>query len=187
MAPRDYLLFDTETTGTNPKKHQILSVALLALDSELKPTGFKSIKIKYDEYIVEPGALAVNKIDLVKHHNDPKTMNVSSAKVHLIAFFNTPVHRPAGVQTKMMPVGHCVNFDIGFMLEFLPTWSNFMHYRTLDTQVMAVDRILSGKMPDCGSGLGDLTKHFKIEHKNAHTAKGDVQALFKVLKKLLAI
>lgn len=186
METRDYVVIDVETTGTDPKKHQILSVAMLALDSTLKPLGFGSWKIKHDNYVVDPKALEINRINLVKHHNNPKSLNVSTAKSHMIAFFNTPVHRPAGQQQKMIAIGHNLGFDVGFITEFLPTWWNFVHYRKLDTQVIAMERILTGRLPaDCGSGLGDLTAHFNLEYK-AHTAPGDVYATYKVLKKLLA-
>lgn len=60
-------VLDCETTGIDPARHTLLSVGGVLLDGDLNETDAIEVFIKHHEYVVEPYALAVNKIDIVEH------------------------------------------------------------------------------------------------------------------------
>lgn len=183
MSDKKFILVDTETGGIDPKQHSLLQIALIALDSQLQVLGTKFWRVRWDLYRVTPDAMRVNGIhNLHKHHE--KAIPESVVKSGIVAFLNT--YRSA--QEKYVPMGHNVNFDIGFMREFFPNWTGFFGYRSFDTQVIAQEKIFRGLIPEeTGTSLADLTKHFQIENKRPHHAGYDAAATLKVLKKLLAL
>ena len=56
LKDRYYVLIDTETTGFNKEKHQILEVGMLILKG-MEVIDELELKIKHKEYVITPGAI----------------------------------------------------------------------------------------------------------------------------------
>ena len=52
-----YALIDTETTGLDPQKNQLLEVGIIVFNEDLKSCDFEVIPIKHKEYVVSAKAM----------------------------------------------------------------------------------------------------------------------------------
>ena len=62
LRDRNFILIDTETTGFDEKKHQILEVGILVI-KDLKVIDQFEVKIKHREYTITAKAMEVNNIN----------------------------------------------------------------------------------------------------------------------------
>ena len=62
LRNRNFILIDTETTGFDEKKHQILEVGILVI-KDLKVIDQFEVKIKHREYTITAKAMEVNNIN----------------------------------------------------------------------------------------------------------------------------
>jgi oligoribonuclease (3'-5' exoribonuclease) len=185
-----YIAFDVETGGLDTGVNSLLSVYFVVFDRDFKVLGELDLKIKPDKgdnYIVTAEALAINKIDLVKHNADQSTLTLSQAKAALYSFLQA--HNPEG-KTKLIPVGHNVYFDQACVWAHLiskATWHKFCSYRLLDTGVILQFLKLTGHVPVTIPGsLSSIIEHFNIPVSGElHEAKTDTVATVKVLRALL--
>ena len=79
-----YIAFDTETSGLDPLKCNLLTVSFIILDNELNKLDTLNISLKHQNYFVNPDALEVNKIDILKHHNH--SIDIIDARIKLFEF-----------------------------------------------------------------------------------------------------
>ena len=79
-----YAIIDTETTGLDPTKNQVLEVGIIICDDDLKIVDFDNFLVRHEEYTVSPKAMEINGIDLVKHNESADDANVACDKI--IAF-----------------------------------------------------------------------------------------------------
>ena len=66
LRNRNFILVDTETTGFDEKKHQILEVGILVI-KDLNVIDEFEIKIKHKEYTMSAKAMEANKVDIFAH------------------------------------------------------------------------------------------------------------------------
>lgn len=136
-----YLFMDAETGGLTPQ-HSLLTVSFIVVDEQFNvvrlPTDNPGLylRIRHDEYALTAGALAVNKINLVEHHD--KGVKIADAATMLLDF----VSRARAVTNKkrLIPAGHNVNFDVQFIRANLLTdtqWNEYFTYPFLDTASIA--------------------------------------------------
>ena len=69
LRDRNFILIDTETTGFDEKKHQILEVGILVI-KDLKVIDEFEVKIKHREYTITAKAMEVNNINIVEHEKE---------------------------------------------------------------------------------------------------------------------
>lgn len=176
------LVIDTETGGLDPAVHSILSLGATVYPYTPGDPEF-SVLVKETPFVVEHGALGVNKIDLVEHAT--KAEGPAAAWFKFIDFVQTTsnLERCFG---KFVLAGHNVPFDIGFLRR--------LHRLSGDTR--AFDTLFSHRFDDtmtigrylarCGHpierfGLADLLKHFGLKNDAAHTALADARATAQLL------
>ena len=171
------LVIDTETGGLDPAVHSILSLGATVYPYAPGDPEF-SVLVKETPFVVDAGALGVNKISLVEHHagaDDP-----AAAWFKFMDFVQT-VSNLERLFGKFVLAGHNVPFDIGFLRRLhrlagdtRPFDSLFSH-RFEDT--MTIGRFLAR----CGApikrfGLADLLEFFGLKNEAAHTALADARA-----------
>ena len=180
-----YLFIDTETGGLDPS-YSLLTVAAAVTDKNFDVLGTICFGIKPETYIVSPGAIAVNKIDLVQHSKaslSPAKANADFAEF-LAAHFSTLT-----ANQKLIPAGHNVAFDLNFVWDQLISeqdWKQYCTYPVLDTAVLARFFASAGVIP-AFYNLVSLRQLFNIETGVAHNAMSDVLATIELAKKFYAI
>lgn len=184
----NYLWFDTETAGLDPKKSPVLTAFFAVCDKDLNLIDQLELKMKPDSMeglIIEPGAMQVNKIDLDKHLADPETVSYAEAAKRI----NELVARNKikGKRKSFTQAGHNISFDQGFVYQYImpkEEWEKDIHYRTLDTSSITTFLKDVGVFPETVGSLTSLVEHFKIPMKEAHTAKDDVLMNIEVYRQI---
>lgn len=180
------IFFDTETTGLNPENNFILTMYFAVCDDQLNVIDELDMKVKPDSMdglSVEKDAMAVNRIDLNEHLASPETVPYSQAKVLLSQFLDK--HELKGRGKSFQPCGHNIGFDKAFIYQHImpqPDWNKYFHYREMDTSHATSFLKECGILPNQLGSLTSLVEYFKMEMKNAHTAKDDVLMNIEVFK-----
>jgi len=171
-------VFDTETSGLNPDKHEILEIGLLSfiVDGD----GNEHILKQYEQKI-KP-----ERIDLA----NPKALEVNGyseeAWSEAIPFHKAMREAGEIITGSDILLGQNLIFDIRFLDEMCKRNSidvlNYPAY--IDTKSMA-DRLVRGEWLQ-RSGMDYLVEHYNVTTKGrAHTALADCWRTFEVWKKLL--
>lgn len=187
-----YLAFDTETGGLDPKKSSLLTAYFAVLDENFNAIAELDLKIKNEKneiYQVTGEALKINGINLAEHHNENRNSTKGLAAVQLKDLLHTHLVD----NDTLIPIGHNVDFDIGFIQEHLlpkELWDRYVSYRKLDTAV--IGNFLKAKkiIPSNTSGsLGGLAKFFKIDigKGSLHNAKIDTVVTVALLQEMLKV
>lgn len=186
LRDRRFILLDLETTGFDEKKHQILEAGMLILENR-KVIDSLEIKIKHKEYLVTPGAMKANKIDLLKH--DEEAVDTKNAVTNILEFL-----RKNKSEDKFIVIGQNINFDIKFIEEmFLKEWKikefrELVSYRVLDIMQLAMIRNLEGKINLEKQDLDTILNALEIAiPETRHSAMTDCKLEFEVFKKLMAM
>jgi DNA polymerase-3 subunit epsilon len=172
---RNLFFVDTETTGLDPTKSEILQVAVILTD----PTSLKVIE-KYQARLkplnpdrIDPKAAAVNGY---------KAEDYTEATCAPRAEVASNLCR---IMKGALPVGQNIKFDVGFIDAFLrgenvkPTW----HYHSLDTMNLAWPFFQAKKID--AFNLDALCALFKVERPAVHSAVADIEATYKVYLELM--
>lgn len=188
---KKYFIFDCETGGPSPEM-SLLTLYGMVLDQNLEPIDSIGLTIKPNNgrYVIRSEAMAVNKIDIVKHDSIAIYEKEAAAQFYNFAFKH-------GSQEKMTPIGHNLSMDIDFVKVHLlkdrenstgSSWGKFFSYRRIDTASIAQYLIISGKLPnDLDGSLGSLAKYFKLSYDGAHNAQFDTELTLEVLKKQITL
>jgi len=177
--------FDTETTGLDPVKNDILTLAgVLEIDGKIvKSIDLKMQPFNYDNISKE--ALEVNglTIEQIKTFDEPKM-----AYKKLVFFLNGCVNR-YNKNDKMIPAGYNVNFDVNFLFEFFkkcnnPYCGSYLDYHKLDVASLVLFFKIHGIFDFYGFKLEKVAAQLKIPL-DAHDAKEDILATRQVYYKLM--
>jgi DNA polymerase III alpha subunit (gram-positive type) len=199
----NYICFDTETSGLDHTKYNLLTAHFIILNQDLEKIDSLDLKIKHPHYTVHPKALEINKIDIVSHTRDNQSLFISDANKLLVEFLNNNKQH-----YKFIPIGHNVNFDIQFikssgLLSELDYFKYISHI-PLDTLTIAGFLKLSGYLPPTQLlNLVSLCKYLHINYPgpannsahgaaniSAHNAEYDATMtveLLKVFKKFIDV
>ena len=109
LRDRNFILVDTETTGFDEKKHQILEVGILVI-KDLKVVGEFEVKIKHNEYTITSKAMQANKINILEHEKEAVFENEATEKI--LKFLNK--HKSESDEGYIV-IGQNVQFDIKFL------------------------------------------------------------------------
>lgn len=184
-----FLAFDTETTGLNKNKCEILTAFFIVLDEEFNIVDTLDLKIKHGFYTVYPKALEVNKIDILDHHNDKKALYMREANRKLKTFLLDNKGND-----KYIPLGHNINFDIDMiksneLLDDIFFSKNISHH-IIDTMTVGNFLKASKILPhELSLSLVSLCNFLKLQEKDnnsqlsAHNAEYDVKMTIKLFKK----
>lgn len=178
-----YIAFDTETTGLDSIKNNLLTVCFVILDESLQELSRFSYNIKHDEYTLSTKAMKVNKIDLIQHEKNALTIKEANKDL-------TGKLKKLNAEYRLVPIAHNINFDILFIKNsgLLPEheYSKYISYNGLDTIVLCQFSKLTGILPsDLPISLMSLCKHFNINVTGElHTCEADILATIEVLKRI---
>jgi len=181
------LFIDTETGGLDPRKHSLLSVALVVGEGP-KVVNSLEILIRHDPFVVSAGGMKVNRIDLVRHAAaalDPD-MALGVMNVFLDQHFPHQCN-------PIILAGHNVAFDQAFLGAFVASLGHHLEprfsHRTVDTHSLASALRDAGKLPLDNLGSSALFAHFGIlvPEEQRHTALGDALATFELYWKLVEL
>ena len=185
LRDRNFILIDTETTGFDEKKHQILEVGILVI-KDLKLIAHFEVKIKHREYTIAAKAMEVNNINIVEHEKE--ALFEKEAAERMLEFLN----KHKGEDEGYIVIGQNVAFDIKFLEEmFLRTYKikeyrQVISYRNLDIMQLAIIKNIEGKISLEKQDLDSILKELNIEvPKKRHRALVDCYLEFKAMCKLL--
>jgi len=179
-----FLVTDTETGGTDPLVHSILSVGG-AVWEDGKIVAEKEVLILESPLIVQPEALAKNGINLVEHAK--KALSVAKAIIEFKAF----VQIEFGFDGNVPLVGWNLPFDVGFLKRFFrlaeADYDKLFSHRIMDLASVAQLLSLRGLIPPSAKSSDGVFKHFGITFAKGerHTALGDAWATGHLLTKML--
>jgi DNA polymerase-3 subunit epsilon len=181
------VVFDVETTGLEVGYHEIIQIALVALDSNFKLRKgvipfCVSLKPEYPERI-DFDAMEVNKqevADLVNRGLDP--IKVIDLIGHWLDKLELPYTR-SGSRKRVRFLGHNVSFDISFLKQLLglQQYNDWFSYISLDTMDMAgfINNhcaMNAEPIPFPKVGLSYLCNVLNVEHRRKHDALEDCLA-----------
>jgi DNA polymerase III epsilon subunit-like protein len=181
MKTHNLAFIDTETTGTDPERHEIIELAVIIVRQVPREGKGPNIEIIEEcEWKIKPthieraedAALRVNgynEVDWMFAVDRKKAMEEFSKKTQSCSF-----------------ISHNLVFDYAFVMKAFDETGveNRMHYAKLDTISMAFARLYDAPAADKFS-LRYLCELLKVENSKAHTALADTRALVEVYKKLM--
>lgn len=180
-----FLWIDTETGGLDPMRHSLLSLGLVATAAD-GAQACTEILFRHRVYEVDAEALAVNRIDLVAHHERALEPELAAR-----AITNFVMEHVAGPD-KIILAGHNVAFDLAFLGPFLrrhtPDLCAHISHRVMDTMPLALALQDAGLIPKGSMGLSALLEHYGIHLEPAlrHTALGDARATEQLYRRMIA-
>lgn len=189
MSKPTYLATDVETGGIGSDV-SLLTAYIAILDENFEFIEELDLAMRPDDgiYKVTAEALAINKIDLIKHDKDEKTVSFGKAG-ELLRDLLVRVTEQGKI--KLIPLGHNVAFDMENIYRNVlnkKEAQKYVSYRTLDTGSTGRFLVVAGKIPETVSGsLGSYVKHLGVKQREAHTARGDVEMTVDVMKAMLAL
>lgn len=184
---RPYLFLDTETGGLDLDKHSLLSLGLVVGEAGVVQDSLE-ILVRHEPYVVSAGGMAVNRIDLVQHHQ--AALEPATALETFEAFLDSHFPDPA---TSIVLVGHNVAFDRGFLAAFFARLGHPLEprvsHRIIDTHSLAAALRDAGRLQVENLSSSALFSHFGIQIPEAkrHTALGDALGTFELYWKLVEL
>lgn len=185
-----HAVFDTETTGFDPQKNEIVQIGIFVLDESLNrweehmPLEFK---MRPDRQLdVNPEAL--KKCNLTLDALNKYGVSQTDGADFLFTWFER-LNLPQ--RARLTPVGQNINFDIAFMKAWLgeATYAMMFNHRARDTMCIAGyinDRyIMFGRQPPfMNLELSTLCSVLGVVNECAHDALSDCMATAELYRKL---
>ena len=178
-----YFLVDVETGGLDCTKHSLLTLYGFVFKPNMEIIDRIDLKIKPNDgcYHLEVEAMAINKINILEHDKEAITEQQASLKLRDFLFAHSEYKA-----TKLIPVGHNVNFDMKFIQKKLvPDINDLCSHRQIDTASISQFFMLSGKLPIMSGSLSAICKHYEIDTTGAHNAKVDAENTFRLLQAMI--
>jgi DNA polymerase III epsilon subunit-like protein len=189
-------VIDCETTGLNPKWHDLIQICILPLDSNLKPR--RDVLPFYIEMIPEyperadPKAMQINQLDFAiigqRGHHPDKARDMLEEWIEKLGLPQTQYGR----KKKIIPLGQNYSFDKGFIAEWLgsETYNEYFDYSFRDIKIVAHylnDRagMHAEKVPFARTSLSSMSKKLNVLHEKAHDALSDCQATAEIYRQML--
>lgn len=151
----DYVVFDLETTGTNPKKDEIIEISAVKVVNSEVVEEFTSL--------VNPGIPIPDGASAVNHITDDMVADAPAIDVVLDEFLD--------FVGDMVLVGHCIHtFDMRFMYRYTRSiYGKIISNDYIDTYPLSV--MYLPKLSH--HTLVSLATYYDVTVKDAHRALGD--------------
>lgn len=172
-----YCIVDVETTGLDVSKDKMFEIAMVVCDENLDRKFDIHHRIKVGDDLMAPNKdnPALKHYDKALWEKDGVTTDI--AMTHIAQVLGSG-------ETKVIPVGHNVRFDLAFIgaaCEACKVRYPFFHV-FMDTMSIAAFEAIRRKDPLVVFSLTSITKKYKVKHKDSHSAVGDVEAVYDLLK-----
>lgn len=182
----DRLAFiDTETGGTDPHKHSLLSIGVVVWDKTDGIIAQKEFFVKSTKYYVTKEAQKINKFNEVSHNEvaqKPKEV-INGLITFLKAYFPENTGFPVA--------GHNIQFDINFLKEFFKengrSFNNYFAHRSIDTYSIFKVMSMAGLIDKNINSSADAFSYFGIKVQQRHSALYDCIATVELFEKLLSL
>jgi len=179
-----YLFFDTETGGLDPS-FSLLTMYAAVFDEKFKLIADIDLKLMPADgkFNVHPDAMRVNKIDLEQHVKVAVPYSVGAEQ--LSTFLEAQ-----GTDSKLIPAGHNISFDMGFIRAYLPVdkaWKKFTNKIHRDTTHVGGFLKDMGLIPGgMGESLSAYAEFFGVKAVGPlHDAKNDVLLNARVYREMM--
>ena len=175
------LIIDVETSGVNPFRHQILSVAIAPLYGAAEP---KVVYIKHDHIEWTQFAKEI----FSKYASDWEALGTTP---QLACVAIEQYVREVSPESSAIPVGHNIGFDLAFLrqLAFLGGRDQLagLSHRAIDSHTLLYVLYAAGQIPSSALTSDGAFHHFgiSIPEIDRHTALGDVIATRELVRKLI--
>lgn len=181
MKVADLVFIDTETTGLDPRKHELLELAIVRVKQDW--SGEKPIFTVTDEWSAKVRPENIQSADPASLRVNGYSASGWNHSIQLPEALAEFIKRTEGA----IMVAHNVAFDAGFIDTYLAVHGmpNKMHYHRLDTVSMAYAKLHNTDVTRYS--LAELCKHFGIVNENSHTALADARACFELFKSLMEL
>jgi len=180
MKTHNLAFIDTETTGLNPEKHEIIELGcVLVRQIPQAGKGPKLEVIDEFEYKIRPEHLDVAEPDALRINGyTPEKWKDAKPLLEVMEDF---AQRTRGAAF----VAHNMAFDLGFVDKAFQRAGvrNLMHYVKIDTISFAYSKLFHEPKVEKFS-LAALCEFYGIKNETAHTALSDAKATFEVFKKM---
>lgn len=177
------LYLDTETTGLDAVKNDIIQIAgIVEINNEVKEEfNFTCQPFSYDNISQEALDIHGRKIDEIKTYQTPQL-----AYKQLLKIFDKYINKYDKMD-KFIPAGHNIQFDVNFVFEFFKKNGNmycgsYLDYHKLDSMVVGMLLKLFNKEKFERLKLEAMAKHYGMEI-NAHDALSDVKTSREIIKR----
>lgn len=185
QAENRFVFIDTETGGTDPRKHSLLSIGVVVWDKVDGIIAQKEFYVKNQRYYVTQEAKKINKFDRKKHNamaQEPKEV-INGLIEFLSNFFPENTGFPL--------VGHNVQFDINFLKEFFKkngrSFNNYFAHRSIDTYSIFKAMSIAGMIDKNLNSSSDAFAYFNIKVQKRHSALFDCIATVDLFENLLSL
>jgi len=183
MKSTNLVFVDTETTGLDPRRHELIELAYIRVNQSWIP-GEKPVFEELYEWSVKvrpEHIVTADPVSLKVAGYSPDEWRTADDVLTALQEFSD------GTQGAIM-VAHNVAADAAFIDTALSThgMQNKMHYHRLDTVSMAYAKLHGA--PDVHRfSLAELCKYFGIINPDPHSALADARACFELFKKLMEL
>lgn len=179
------VFIDTETGGTNPQKHSLLSVGLVAWNQKDGIVATREIFIKSKEYIFTKEAKKLNKFDQEQHETIAISHRAAIKEIRDFCISNT-------AKTKEIQVaGHNIQFDVAFLKKMFEeqnrSYNSLFSHRMIDTFSILKYLKDAGKIDVDQISSAKAFKLFNIMVNGRHSALGDAVATAKLYEALIKV
>jgi hypothetical protein len=185
-----FISYDSETGGRG-SEHSLLTCYFRIFEDETIAELILHLKPNDGNYIVQPEALKINKIDLIEH--DKIAMTYSCGMLQLENFLRE--HSDGGEIT-LIPVGQNLDFDNTQIFDKLISpsrWRKYCGVHKIELLTLSKFAQVLGHIPETQNlKLSDLCKYFELvdDSEEEHSVEYDVELniiLFQFYRKLLTI
>ena len=182
MKNQLFVFIDTEATGLNPDKHELIEIAGVVVQIE-NPRDLLTYNVVEEfEYKIHPERIGdADPASLRVNHYDPSQWTNALTLAEAMEL--------VGEKTEgAVMVAHNVSFDNAFIDKAfrISKIKNKMHYHRLDTVSMA-HALLQGNEDVDRLSLHSLCEYFGITQNTQHEALADARACFELYKKLMTL
>ena len=179
------IFIDTETGGTNPNKHSLFSVGLVAWNREEGIVDSCEIFIKSESYSYTKEAQKINKFQIEQHEKKALSHKEAIDAIYSFCKKNT------GKTKEIQMAGHNIQFDIAFLRKLFDeenrSINRLISHRMIDTFSIIRFLIDAGKIEMNHISSANAFKAFNIMVEDRHSALGDAIATVKLYEELLNV
>lgn len=179
------IFIDTETGGTDPQKHSLLSVGLVAWTKDQGIIDSCEILLKSEKYKCTKEAIKINKFKIEHHESIAVSHKDAITAIRNFCVKNT------GKTKEIQIAGHNIQFDVAFLkllfAEQNRNFSRLFSHRMIDTFSILKFLVDSEKIALDPISSANAFKVFKINVEQRHSALGDAVATAKLYEALMQL